>query len=156
MTNPVWIVGDADGVTEPAHATQELAQDAAEAAYRKHNADIPTFTPEADLAGAPTRLALAAGRRRAHLPAGPAARRQRRHRQIASGTTAGRCEQSRPEESPMDEPCDITVTYRGGRTEVHENVTGDRVRELEDLAFTDPGVVLTKSTTAQRLAAPAA
>lgn len=46
----------------------------------------------------------------------------------------------------MDEPCDITVTYRGGKTEVHENVTGDRVRELQDLAFTDPNVVVTTSS----------
>ena len=47
----------------------------------------------------------------------------------------------------MEDPCDVTVTYRDGTSEVHRYVTGDRVRELEELAFTDPSVVSTKAVT---------
>lgn len=45
----------------------------------------------------------------------------------------------------MDNPSDVTVHYRDGRSEVHRHVTGERVRELEELAFTDPEVASTSS-----------
>lgn len=44
-----------------------------------------------------------------------------------------------------EEPCDITVHYDDGTSEVHRCVTGDRVRELEELAFTATNVVSTES-----------
>jgi hypothetical protein len=47
----------------------------------------------------------------------------------------------------VQEPCDVTVHYRDGSSEVHRNVTGERVRELEELAFTDPNVAHTESKT---------
>jgi hypothetical protein len=48
----------------------------------------------------------------------------------------------------MDEqegPVDVTVRYEDGTVEVHRRVTGGRVLELEELAFTDPNVVSTET-----------
>lgn len=44
-----------------------------------------------------------------------------------------------------EEPCDITVHYDDGTSEVHRYVTGERVLELENLAFTAANVVSTDS-----------
>jgi hypothetical protein len=46
-----------------------------------------------------------------------------------------------------EEPCDIAVHYDDGTSEVYRRVTGDRVRELENLAFTAANVVSTESKT---------
>ncbi|HZP54438.1 hypothetical protein, partial [Actinocrinis sp.] len=46
----------------------------------------------------------------------------------------------------MERPCDITVTYQDGTRVVHRYVTGERVRELENLPFADPKVVSAEST----------
>jgi hypothetical protein len=49
----------------------------------------------------------------------------------------------------VEEICDVTVHYQDGSREVHRRVTGERVRELEELAFTDPNVVRTESKTSE-------